>query len=81
MEGKPRWPGRIHEGLRSVSASALTLSLLMDDGHAVQLGGAEVQRMLAEVANAAPELLHSALEQRLVSLIAIQVRDTMIEGS
>ena len=64
----------IHEGLRHVSASSATLSLLMEDGEAVHLKQDEVARVLAELAIMAPELLHGALEQRLVSLIAAEVR-------
>lgn len=68
MSGVPN--RRTSEGLRYVSASGLTLSLLMDDGVAVHLAGAEVSRVLDEIAGAAPELLHLALERRLVKLIA-----------
>ena len=60
----------IHEGLRAVSASSATLSLLMEDGDAVHLKQDEMARVLAEVAVMAPELLHGALEHRLVTLIA-----------
>lgn len=71
---------KLHEGLRHVSASSLTLSLIMDDGDAVHLAGVEVSRVLTEVAKAAPALLHDALERRLVSLIATEVRYQMTEG-
>lgn len=60
----------LHEGLRHVAASPLTLSVIMDDGHAMHLQGEEVARVLNEVAKSAPELLHLSLEHRLVSLIA-----------
>jgi hypothetical protein len=63
----------IHEGLRHASASSTTLSLLMEDGDAVHLKQDEMARLLAEVAVMAPELLHGALEHRLVSLIADEV--------
>lgn len=63
----------IHEGLRHASASSTTLSLLMEDGDAVHLKQDEMARVLAEVAVMAPELLHGALEHRLVSLIAGEI--------
>ena len=62
-----------HEGLRAVSASSVTLALLMEDGDGVYLKQDEMARVLAEVAVMAPELLHGALEHRLVSLIADEV--------
>jgi hypothetical protein len=64
---------KIHEGLKHVSSSGSTLSLLMDDGEAVHLGGAELQRLLDELAYANPGLLHIALEHRLVKLVAAEV--------
>jgi hypothetical protein len=63
----------VHEGLRHVSASSVTLALLMEDGDAAHLNQAEMVQVLAEVAAMAPELLHGALEHRLVSLIADEI--------
>lgn len=63
-----------HEGLAHVAASGATLSLLMDDRTAVHLAGVELDRILDEIAMAAPERLHSALERRLVAMIAREVR-------
>ena len=64
---------KIHKGLRHVSASSVTLSLIMDDGTSVYLKRAEMARVLTEVAGAAPDLLRDTLERRLVALIAAEV--------
>ena len=60
----------IYETLKHVSATDQTLTLVMGEDAAVHLKGDEV-RMLAEVANAAPGLLH---ENRLVRRVAEEAR-------
>jgi hypothetical protein len=66
---------KILEGLRHASSANGTLVISLNSDNHVRLTVLEVQRILAEIAEDSPVMLHMALEERLINRIAYRVKE------
>ena len=66
--------------LRSLGASPLGVTLLFEEQASVHLDTLELRRLLRELAENAPQLLHEALEERLIERTARAVQRTLADA-